>query len=92
MGHIGQEPVLSSLRREFWVIKGRRVVWRVVQGCMGCQRSKAGLREPFMANLPESRVTRQQPSSTSVRVDFFGPYFANKTRTVQSEKIWGQFI
>ena len=43
VGHMGQESVLSSLRREFWVIKGRTAVRRVVRGCMDCQRRKARL-------------------------------------------------
>ena len=59
VGHMGQESVLSSLRREFWVIKGRTAVRRVVRGCMDCQRRKARLGEQFMADLPESRMTPQ---------------------------------
>ena len=66
VGHMGQESVLSSLRREFWVIKGRTAVRHVVRGCMDCQRRKARLGEQFMADLPESRVTPQQSPFTSV--------------------------
>ena len=72
VGHMGQESVLSSLRREFWVIKGRTVVWRVVQGCMDCQRRKARLGEQFMADLLESRVTPQPPFTS------FGPLQVNE--------------
>ena len=82
VGHMGQESVLSSLRREFWVIKGRTAVRCVVRGCMDYQRRKARLGELFMEDLPESRVTPQQHPFTSVGVDFFG-----ETRTVHSEKI-----
>lgn len=48
---------------------------------MGCQRRKPRLRELFMANLPEIRVTQQQPPFTSVRVGFFGPLQMKRGRS-----------
>lgn len=43
LGHMGQESVLSSLRQEFWIIKGRSAVRRVIRNCFNCQRRKAKL-------------------------------------------------
>ena len=33
VGHMGQESVLSYLRQEFWIIKGRSAVRRVIKCC-----------------------------------------------------------
>ena len=82
VGHMGQEFVLSSLRGEFWVNKGRPAVRRVVRNCMDCQRIKARVGKQFMADLPESRVTPHQPSFTSVGVDFFGPLQVKRGRSI----------
>ena len=82
VGHMGQESVLSSLRREFWVMKGRTAVRRVVRNCMECRRRKARLGEQFMADLPECRVTPNQPAFTNVRVDFFGPLQVKRGRAM----------
>ena len=41
MGHLGQESVLSSLRRKYWILKWRSAVRRVLNKCSDCQRRKA---------------------------------------------------
>ena len=41
MGHLGQESVLSSLRKKYWILKRRSTVRRVLNKCSDCQRRKA---------------------------------------------------
>lgn len=82
VGHMGLESVLSSLRKEFWIVKGRTAVRRVVRSCINCQRRKARLGEQFMANLPQSRLTPHQPPFTRVGVDYFGPLQVKRGRSV----------
>ncbi|CAB4028223.1 Hypothetical predicted protein, partial [Paramuricea clavata] len=82
VGHMGQESVLSSLRKEFWIVKGRTAVRRVVRSCISCQRRKARLGEQFMANLPKIRLTPHQPPFTRVGVDYFGPLQVKQGRSV----------
>ena len=45
MGHLGQESVLSSLRKKYWILKWRSAVRRVLNKCSDCQRGKAKLAE-----------------------------------------------
>ncbi|XP_046841790.1 uncharacterized protein LOC124435902 [Xenia sp. Carnegie-2017] len=82
VGHMGQESVLSSLRKEFWIIKGRTAVRRVVRSCLACQRRKARLGEQLMSDLPKSRVTPQKPPFTIVGIDYFGPMLVKRGRSL----------
>ena len=40
-GHLGQEYVLSSVRKLFWIIKGRSTVRRVLSECFLCRKLSA---------------------------------------------------
>ncbi|XP_046841031.1 uncharacterized protein LOC124435128 [Xenia sp. Carnegie-2017] len=82
VGHMSQESVLSSLRKEFWIIKGRTAVRRVVRSCLACQRRKAHLGGQLMSHLPESRVTPQKPPFTNVGIDYFGPMLVKRGRSL----------
>ena len=57
VGHMGQKSVLSSLRQEFWIIKGRSAIRRVIKYCIDCQLRKAKLLDQYMASLPQDRIT-----------------------------------
>ena len=69
VGHMGQESVLSSIRKEYWIVKGRTAVRRVIRSCVMCQRRKAKLGEQFMASLPQTRLTPDKPPFTYVDID-----------------------
>ena len=81
VGHMGQESALSSLRQEFWIIKGRSAVRSVIKRCVDCQKRNAKLSEQYMANLPEERITPNKPAFTYVGVDYFGPLQVRRRRS-----------
>ena len=80
VGHMGQETVLSSIRKEYWIVKRRTAVRRVIRSCVMCQRRKARLGEQFMASLPQTRLTPDKPPFTYVGIDYFGPYLVKQRR------------
>ena len=41
LGHCGQEQLLSRLREEFWIIKGRATIKRVIGKCIPCRKRYA---------------------------------------------------
>ena len=81
MGHLGQESVLSSLRKKYWILKGRSAVRRVLNKCSDCQRRKAKPAEQFKAELPKERMTPGDPPFTYVDVDCFGPLEVKQGRS-----------
>jgi len=80
-GHLGQEYVLSSLRQQYWIIKGRSAVRRVLSECFVCRKLGAARGEQLMANLPKERLTPEDPPFTSVGVDYFGPLYVKQGRS-----------
>ena len=81
MGYLGQKSVLSSLRKKYWILKGRSAVRRAPNKCSDCQRRKAKPAEQFMAELPKKRVTPGGPPFTYVGVDYFDPLEVKQARS-----------
>ena len=83
-GHSSREYVLSLLRERFWVIKGSSAVRRILSKCVSCRcrRRQAPVLEQKMADLPEDRLTPDQPPFTAVGVDCFGPFHIRHPRSL----------
>ena len=81
MGHLGQESVLSSLRKKYWILKGRSAVRRVLNKCSDCHSRKAKPAEQFIAEVPKERMTPGDPPFTYVGVDCFGPLKVKQGRS-----------
>ena len=77
-GHLGQEYVLSSLRHQYWVIKGRSAVRRVISGCFLCKKLGAVRGEQLMGDLPKERLMSEEPPFTHVGLDYFGPLYVRQ--------------
>lgn len=78
VGHMGQESVLSSIGKDYWIVKGRTAVKRVIRSYVMCQRRKA--RIGFMASLPQTRFTPDKPPFTYVGIDYFRPFLVKQRR------------
>lgn len=81
MGHVGKEHVLSGLRRSYWIVKGRAAVRRVIGTCFACKRRNARRMDQVMANLPQDRVSPDNPPFTYVGIDYFGPISVRQRRS-----------
>ena len=81
-GHSGQEHVLALLREQFWIIKGRVSVRKVLRRCFDCKRRQQRPAQQKMADLPASRVTPNKPPFTYTGVDCFGPFTVKRGRSL----------
>ena len=74
VGHQGVAQTLAYIRKEFWVLKGRQSVKRVLRRCNFCRRVQG---RPFPLPphppLPDFR-TQQSPAFSATGLDCTGPY------------------
>ena len=86
--HGGVRETLAELRSEYWLVKGRQFVRKVVHSCVVCRRHEG---KPCSSNppppLPEHRVQQTRPFQTT-GVDFAGPLYVRTTDTTGTSKVW----
>ena len=87
LAHAGQEHILTQLRQQFWIPKGRSSVRKVVWSCLTCKKQRATKMEQMMAALPAFRTTAYEPCFTHTGVDCFGLLNVKRGRAVV--KRWG---
>ena len=82
LGHgSGTEHLLSELRTEYWIVKGRRAVRNVIEACRECRRRfRAKPTEQMMAPLPEERLKLPLRAFERVGVDYGGPFLTKQGR------------
>ncbi|KAG8177617.1 hypothetical protein JTE90_019644 [Oedothorax gibbosus] len=51
---------LSTIRREFWIIKARSAIKSVIHKCITCWKLKAKISEQLMGDLPAPRVQQSR--------------------------------
>ena len=81
VGHLGQEYVLTNLRRKHWIVQGRAAVRRVLGNCLTCRKQNAQKGQQVMADLPSDRLTPNEPTFSYVGIDFFGPLYVKQGRS-----------
>ncbi|GFS71177.1 integrase catalytic domain-containing protein [Nephila pilipes] len=72
--HLGTRIVLSQLRSDFWILRGRQAIKEVLHKCLPCKLSKLKCGNQIKGPLPSERVTPRNPFSTTC-IDFAGPLF-----------------
>ncbi|XP_003382217.1 putative integrase core domain protein, partial [Trichinella spiralis] len=70
--HAGTTHTLAILRQQYWVLKGRTQVKKVIRHCFACRRAMARPIQPKMAALPSSRVV-EAAAFAHTGMDFAGP-------------------
>ena len=86
--HNGVKETLTELQSEYWLVKGRQFVRKIIHRCTTCKRlegkSCRGNRPP---PLPEYLVQPSRPLQTT-GVDFAGPLFVKTPDVARTSKVW----
>ena len=72
----------SVLRQEYWIIGLRNALRSLKAKCVKCRKQRAGMSQPFMADLPRERLQERVFAFSNTGVDYFGPFevkFMRKT-------------
>lgn len=54
--HAGVQFVLNKLREQYWILRGRREVKRMITSCIICRRFKQKRAETIPGSLPKDRI------------------------------------
>ena len=88
LSHLGTPNVLSNLRSEFWILKGRAFVHKLIKKCVICRKHEGvAYSKPAEPPLPEFRVTRDKPFD-GTGIDFVGPFQCRDTPKGKVYKGW----
>ena len=75
LSHASPSRTLSDLVQKYWIVHSQRAVNSVISECAFCKlRSTVKPASPFMAPLPSTRVTPNEPPFAITGVDYFGPF------------------
>ena len=86
--HEGVPHTLADLRSEFWVLRGRRFVQKVLSKCFKCKKVQGSpYSVPPSSSLPEFRVIRNKPFA-GTGVDYLGPFNLRETPKGKVYKGW----
>ena len=88
VGHAGHERTLARSRRNYWIIKGRRLAKSVVRSCVVCRKMRKQPHSTLMGDLPKERLMAFSPPFTVTGADLFGPFSLKISRN-KTIKAWG---
>ncbi|XP_026471911.1 uncharacterized protein LOC113376215 [Ctenocephalides felis] len=86
--HAGPQTVLANVRLQFWPIKGRIAIKRIIKNCVRCFRFNCTSSQQIMGNLPIERVTIARPF-LNTGVDYAGPINLRTSRLRKAPQMKG---
>ena len=78
-GHAGREYVLAESRRNYWIVRGRSVIRRVINNCIICKKREPVVCQQQMADLPPDRVSAGGVFQ-HIGIDMYGPIMVKRGR------------
>ncbi|BES99536.1 Retrotransposon protein [Nesidiocoris tenuis] len=72
--HASPLTLLSILREEYWLLKGRRTINSILSKCLACKRQSVKPAQPEPAPLPRYRITNTDVFGVT-GIDLTGPLF-----------------
>lgn len=84
--HGGVNLTLNTIRRQFWIPKGRSVIKSCLRKCFTCNNTKSKpFQLPTIANLPKERISVSRPFE-NIGLDYIGPMIIKIKN--DTEKMW----
>ncbi len=71
--HQGRNHVLAELRQKYWIINARTAIRGILSKCIICRKHQTRPSCQKMPDLPQHRVTPDEPAFSMTGVDYFGP-------------------
>ena len=88
LGHSGVPQTLAHLRSEYWILRGRSAVQKILRKCTKCLKvSGPFFKSPAFPPLPDFRVKRAR-AYVSVGLDFTGPFLVTHSETNEKFKVY----
>ena len=80
-GHCGLEFSRALIQQQFWILKARKVLRRIIRHCITCRRQQKDVIQPILADLPKEKLpsTINYPFRTT-GIDYMGPFFIETPR------------
>ena len=66
--HGGVQLTLATLRHQYWIVKGRSAVKKVIRACLACSRHAARMPTQLMVELPKARCAPLHRSNVLVLI------------------------
>lgn len=82
LGHAGREHVLPVLHQRYWILRGRTLACQILSKCISCRKRNMPALQQAMADLPKERLVPHHPSFTFTGLNFFGPFYVKRARSV----------
>ncbi|GBL99240.1 hypothetical protein AVEN_3619-1 [Araneus ventricosus] len=82
LGHPGVQSLMVALRENYWILKSRRTIKKIIKTCIICQRFSVKQPEIPEGTLPEDRVKNVSIFEV-IGVDVAGPLIIK-----ESKKVW----
>lgn len=88
--HGGTQLTLSSLRKEYWILRTRNLVKSIIHACIPCVRERASIPTQLMGDLPSVRVSPPPRAFAHSGVDYAGPIKvrASAGRGIRAQKAY----
>ncbi|XP_014215750.1 uncharacterized protein LOC106644642 [Copidosoma floridanum] len=91
MLHGGVDIVIVSLRRKYWMLRGREVVRAELSHCFTCKRYKSRTQTQLMDDLPDCKVTPSPPFQKT-GVDYAGPLSVQRSKCRRKGTLKGYIV
>lgn len=88
--HAGLQLTLSTVRRDYWILRARSIAKMTLHKCVVCTRERAATPTQLMGNLPAVRISAPKRCFLHCGLDYAGPVLvrASGGRGIKARKAY----